>query len=137
AAMIELVKLAAEHVGPVFIRAGRPKVARVYETGRQFKIGESIELLEGSDVTLMATGLLVAESIRAAEALEAEGISARVIDIHTIKPLDRDMIARAASETRAIVVSEEHLVDSGLGVRVAQLVGETAPCAMEFVGIQN
>jgi transketolase len=135
--MMELVKLAAEHFGPVFIRAGRPKVARIYEPGRRFKIGESIELLEGSDVTLIATGLLVAESIRAAETLEAEGISARVIDFHTIKPLDRDAITRAARETGAIVVAEEHLADGGLGVRVAQVVAETHPAPMEFVGIQN
>src|SRR5579864_4600352 len=135
--MIELVKLSAAHVGPVFIRAGRPKVARIYESGRQFKIGQAIELLEGSDVTLMATGLLVAESIRAAETLEGEGISARVIDFHTIKPLDREAIARAARETGAIVVSEEHLADGGLGVRGAEVVAETHPAPMEFVGIQN
>ena len=73
----------------------------------------------------------------AAEALEAEGISARVIDFHTIKPLDRVAIERAAAETGAIVVSEEHLVDGGLGVRVAQAVAETNPCVMEFVGIHN
>ena len=83
--------------------------------------------MEGTDVTLIATGLLVAESIRAAETLEAEGISARVMDMHTIKPLDREAIARAARETGAIVVAEEHLVDCGLGVRVAQVVAETHP----------
>ena len=91
----------------------------------------------GSDVAILATGLLVAEAIRAQEALEIEGVAARVIDIHTIKPLDRDTIARAAAETGAIVVAEEHLVDGGLGVRVAQVVAETRPCIMEFVGIQN
>jgi transketolase len=80
---------------------------------------------------------MLAEAIRASEALEAEGISARVIDMHTIKPLDRDAIANAAAETRAIVVAEEHLVDGGLGVRVSQVVAETNPCIMEFVGIQN
>jgi transketolase len=80
---------------------------------------------------------MVAEAIRARQTLEDEGISARVIDMHTIKPLDRDSIARAAAETRAIVVAEEHLVDGGLGVRVAQAVAEISPCVMEFVGIQN
>jgi transketolase len=80
---------------------------------------------------------LVAESIRASETLEAEGISARVLDFHTIKPLDRDAIAKAAKETGAIVVAEEHLVDSGLGVRVAQIVGETYPAVMEFVGVHR
>jgi len=73
----------------------------------------------------------------AADILEGEGISARVIDMHTAKPLDREAIARAAAETAAIVVAEEHLVDGGLGVRVAQAVAETRPCPMEFVGIQN
>src|ERR1700730_17625989 len=135
--MIELVKLSAAHVGPVFIRAGRPKVARIYEAGQQFKSSQSIELVEGSDVTLIATGLMVAESIRAAETLEAEGISARVLDFHTIKPLDRDAIAKAAKETGAIVVAEEHLIDCGLGVRVAQVVAETHPAIMEFIGMHN
>ena len=101
------------------------------------RIGKAIELVEGSDVTVAAHGLMVAEAIRAAEALEGEGVSVRVIDLHTIKPLDRDAIAKAAAETGAIVVCEEHLVDSGLGVRVAQVVAETNPCVMEFVGIQN
>jgi transketolase len=136
-AMGKLVHAAAEHVGPLFIRAGRAKVPVIYGPSQEFRIGASIQLTEGSDVTLIATGLLVAESIRAAEALEAEGISARVIDIHTIRPLDRDAIARGARETGAIVVSEEHLVDSGLGVRVAQAVAELQPVPMEFVGIQN
>jgi transketolase len=134
---IHLVKAAAAQVGPVFIRTGRPKVAVIYSAGQQFTIGKSIELLEGRDVTLIGTGLMVAECLRAAQALEAEGISARVIDMHTIKPLDRDAIARAARDTRAIVVAEEHLVDAGLGVRVAQIVAETQPAAMEFVGIRD
>jgi transketolase len=132
-----LVKAAAEHVGPLFIRTGRSKVPIIYTADRQFKIGESVELQPGTAVTLIATGLMVAESIRAAETLESEGISARVIDMHTVKPLDRAAIARAAKETGAIVVSEEHLVDGGLGVRIAQVVAETQPVPMEFVGIQN
>ena len=135
--MKALVKTAAEYRGPLFIRAGRAKAPVVYPADQQFTIGKSIQLMEGGDVTLIATGLLVAESIRASEELHAEGISARVIDMHTIKPIDRDAIAKAARETGAIVVSEEHLVDSGLGVRVAQVVAETSPAAMEFVGIHN
>ena len=136
-AMIKLVHAAAEHVGPLFIRAGRAKAPVIYGADQEFTIGKSIQLTEGSDVTLIATGLLVAESIRAAETLEAEGISARVIDMHTIKPLDRDAIEKAARETGALVVSEEHLVDGGLGVRVAQVAAETHPVPMEFVGIHN
>jgi transketolase len=132
-----LVRAAAAHRGPVFIRTGRMKAPIVYAAGRQFEIGKAVELVEGSDVTIMATGLLVAEAIRAAEALEEEGISARVVDIHTIKPLDRDAVRKAAAETGAIVVAEEHLVDGGLGVRVAQVAAEEHPCIMEFVGIRD
>src|SRR5580698_6866835 len=123
--MKKLVHAAAEHVGPLFIRAGRAKCPAIYGSDQNFEIGKAMELVEGSDVTLLATGLLVAEAIRASDALEAEGISARVLDFHTIKPLDRDAIAKAAKETGAIVVAEEHLIDCGLGVRVAQVVGET------------
>ncbi len=133
--MVALVKQAAAMFGPVFIRAGRIKCPLIYAADQTFTIGKAIELVSGTDVTLIATGLLVAESIKAAEALEAEGISAAVLDIHTIKPLDREAIAKAAQKTRALVVSEEHLVDSGLGVRVAQIVSETTPAAMEFVGV--
>lgn len=132
-----LVRAAAAHFGPVFIRTGRPRAPVVYAPDQQFQIGKAVELIEGSDLTIIANGLMVAESVRAAEMLEAEGISARVLDLHTVKPLDRDAIRRAASDTGAIVVAEEHLVDSGTGVRVAQAVAELHPCVMEFVGIQN
>lgn len=136
-AMKALVHAAAAMFGPVFIRAGRAKAAIIYSAEQTFVIGKAIEVVPGTDVTLIGTGLLVAECIRASDALQAEGISTRVIDIHTIKPIDREMIAKAALETKAIVVAEEHLVDSGLGVRVAQVVAESNPCVMEFVGIQN
>ncbi len=130
-----LVHAAAEYVGPIFMRTGRVKAPIIYQPDQKFEIGKAVEVIEGSDVTIIATGPLVAEAIRAAEALESEGVSARVLDIHTVKPLDRDSIAKAAAETRAIVVAEEHLVDAGLGVRVAQVVAETRPCVMEFVGL--
>jgi transketolase len=132
-----LVRLAAAHVGPVFIRTGRMKAPIIYGADQKFEIGKAIEVVAGSDVAIVANGLLVAQSILASETLESEGISARVIDMHTVKPLDREAIRRAAAETGAIVVAEEHLVDGGLGVRVAQVVAETAPCPMEFVGIHD
>jgi transketolase len=132
-----LVRAAAAHVGPVFIRTGRPKCPIVYNGDQKFEIGKAIQVVEGSDVTIIANGLLVAQSILASETLESEGISARVIDLHTAKPIDREAIRRAATETGAIVVAEEHLVDGGIGVRVAQVVAETKPCPMEFVGIQD
>jgi transketolase len=137
AATKALVRLAVAHVGPVFIRTGRPKAPIVYNSDQKFEIGKAIEVVKGSGVTIIANGLLVAQAILASEALEAEGISARVLDMHTVKPLDREAIARAAAETGAIVVAEEHLVDGGLGVRVAQVVAETHPCPMEFIGIQE
>ncbi len=134
--MRALIRAAAAHLGPVYIRAGRPKVPVIYQAGHTFTIGKAEELVEGTDLAIVATGLLVAEAIRAAEHLAGEGVSARVIDMHTIKPLDVDAIRRAA-ETGAIVVAEEHLVDGGLGVRVAQVAAMTRPCPMEFVGIEN
>ncbi len=132
-----LVRAAAAHIGPVFIRCGRPKAAIVYQAGQKFEIGKAVEVAEGSHVTVIANGLLVAQSLLAADTLEGEGVSVRVIDMHTAKPIDRDAIRRAADETGAIVVAEEHLVDGGLGVRVAQVVAETSPCPMEFVGIHD
>ncbi len=135
--MRKLIHAAAAHHGPVFVRAGRIKAPIIYSAAEEFEIGKAKVLTQGSDVTLMATGLLVAESLLACDLLEAEGISARVIDFPTIKPLDREAIAAAAAETGAIVVSEEHLADGGLGVRIAQVVTETAPCVMEFVGVRN
>ena len=135
--MRALVFAAAAHIGPVFLRAGRPKAAIIHAAGQHFEIGGSVQLVDGQDLTIIAHGLLVAEAIRAQEALEADGVSARVIDMYSIKPLDRAAIERSARETGAIVVAEEHLVATGLGVRVAQVVGETHPCPMEFVGIQD
>jgi transketolase len=131
-----LVRAAAAHVGPVFIRTGRLKAPVIYTADQKFEIGKAIELVEGKDVAIIANGLMVAQALLAADTLDGEGISARVVDMHTVKPLDRDAIRRCA-ETGAIVVAEEHLASAGMGVRVAQVVGETHPCAMEFVGIQD
>jgi transketolase len=131
-----LVRAAAAYVGPVFIRTGRLKAPKIYSPDQKFEIGKAIEVAEGKDVAIITNGLLVAQALLAADALADEGISARVVDMHTIKPLDRDAIRKAA-ETGAIVVAEEHLVDGGLGVRVAQVVAETHPCVMEFVGVEN
>jgi transketolase len=137
AATKALVRAAAAYDGPVFIRTGRPKAPAIYGADQKFEIGKSIEVAEGKDVTIIASGLLVAQALLAAGTLEAEGVQARVIDMHTVKPLDREAIGRAAAETGAIVVAEEHLVDGGLGVRVAQVVAETNPCPMEFVGLHD
>ena len=132
-----LVREATLHNGPVFIRTGRPKCPIVYPAGQKFEIGKAVEIAEGKDVTVIANGLLVAQALLAADILDGEGVSVRVLDMHTVKPLDREAIRKAAVETGAIVVAEEHLVDTGTGVRVAQVVAETAPVPMEFVGIQD
>lgn len=136
-AMRAVIHEVAAHQGPVFVRAARAKSAIVYTEGTKFPIGGSHQLIGGGDVTLMSHGLLVAEAIRASEALAGEGISARVLDMYSIKPLDRAAVESAARETGAIVVAEEHLIDGGLGARVAQTVAETSPCVMEFVGVNN
>ncbi len=132
-----LIRATVEHVGPVFVRTGRPKCPIIYGPDQKFEIGKAVEVSEGKDVTVIANGLLVAQALLAADTLDAEGVSVRVIDMHTVKPLDREAIRKAAGETGAIVVAEEHLVDGGLGVRVAQVVAETTPVPMEFVGIHN
>jgi transketolase len=135
--MTAFVRIAVAHHGPVFLRAGRVKVPIIYGSDQKFEIGKAIQLIEGTDVTLIAHGLMVAESIRAAEILEGEGISAAVVDMPTIKPLDTEAVRKAAATTKAIVVSEEHLVDGGLGVKVAQAAAQLHPCVMEFVGVEN
>lgn len=131
------IRLAAETTGPFFVRAGRPKMPIIYDSAEGFSVGGSRQLLDGTDITLAAHGLMVAECIRAAEELDKAGISARVLDLYSIKPLDREAIRKAALETGAMVVAEEHLVDGGLGTRVAQVVVEEAPCVMEFVGLTD
>lgn len=136
-AMKAIIHLSAGHPHPMFIRAGRVKAPVIYTPDQKFEIGKAVEVVPGSDVTVVAHGLLVAEGIRAQEALDAEGISVRVVDMHTIKPLDEAAIERAARETGAIVVAEEHLTDTGLGVRVAQSAAKLRPVPMEFIGIEN
>lgn len=135
--MDRIMHLAAEHFGPVYVRAGRAKAPLIYSTDPGFRIGGSNTLLAGNDVCVLANGLLVAEAIRAAAQLDAEGISVRVVDLYSIKPIDREVIEKASRECGAIVVAEEHLKDTGIGTRVAQVAAETKPCPMEFVGVDN
>ena len=130
-----LVRAAAAHDGPGVHPHRTAEGAGDLRRGPEVRDRQSDRSGGGHATSpLIANGLLVAEAIRAADALEAEGISARVIDMHTVKPLDREAIARAAAETGAIVVAEEHLVDGGLGVRVAQVVAETHPAPWSSSG---
>ena len=126
-----------ETAGPAYMRVGRPDVPIVYGDDAPFTLGAANELRGGNDVTLVANGIMVAAALEAAQTLASEGVQARVLDVHTVRPLDVEAIARAARETGKIVVAEEHLVHGGLGSMVAMAVAEHAPCRMAFVGVQD
>ena len=131
------VEAAIKHQGPVYLRFGRLAVPVLYDDTYKFDIGKGVQLKEGSDVTLVATGLLVETALNAAELLKADGINARVINIHTIKPIDKEIITKASLETGAIVTCEEHNVIGGLGSAVAEVLCENAPCVMQRIGTQD
>ncbi len=125
-----------EYRGPVYLRVGRPEVPRIYPgTKAPFTIGKANTVREGSDLTIVANGLLVATALDAAETLADEGISARVLDMHTVKPIDRDALGAAARETGALVVAEEHLAHGGLGSVVAMTIAEVHPVTIRYVNI--
>lgn len=127
----------ADHKGPVYLRFGRPKVPVFMPIDQTFEIGKGIILSEGSDVTIVATGHLVWESLLAAEKLESEGISVEVINIHTIKPLDETLILESISKTGCIVTAEEHNKFGGLGESVARCLAENLPTPQEFVAVND
>jgi len=137
--MKRLVRAAVEHQGPVWIRAGRPKTPLVYnpEVEHVFELGKANTLLPGEDATICANGMMVAEAIQAHMILKEMGIHARVIDCHTVKPLDEQAIEKAARETGALVVVEEHLTHGGLGGAVSRAVNAACPVPMEFIGIED
>jgi transketolase len=128
----------AEHVGPAYLRTGRPKFPIVYANGcDQFRLGRAILLRDGTDVTLIGNGLMVAACLEAAELLAEEGLQARVLDMHTVKPLDEEAVMDAAIRTGAVVTAEEHLLRGGLGAAVAQAVARLHPVPMRFVGLND
>ena len=127
----------AEHDGPVYLRFGRPKVPVFMPTDQPFQVGKAITLTEGTDVTIVATGHLVWESLQAAEELESEGISAEVINIHTIKPLDEEAILKSVGKTGCIVTAEEHNKFGGLGESVARCLAQNHPTPQEFVAVND
>jgi len=131
------INKAAEIDGPVYIRLGRSKAAEVYNEKETFTLGKGKVVKEGFDVTVIATGIMVNEAIKAHEQLKAEGISVRVIDIHTIKPLDRDIIIKAAYETKGIVTAEEHSIIGGLGGAVSEVISEKCPTKVLRVGVRD
>lgn len=126
-----------EWEGPTYLRLGRPPVPVIYDPDVEFVIGRAFRLRDGNDVTLIANGLMVAAALDAAEELAARGISARVLDMATVRPLDVEAVVAAARETRGIVVAEEHLHFGGLGSVVAMTVAEQHPCPMAFVDLDD
>ena len=127
----------ADYQGPVYLRFGRPKVANFTPENQSFEIGKGIMLQEGTDVTIVATGHLVWEALEAAKILHEKGISAEVINIHTIKPLDKDIILKSVAKTKAIVTAEEHNYLGGLGESVARVLAENSPTPQAFVATKD
>ncbi len=132
------VAAAVEHVGPVYLRFGR-LAAPVFNDpdNYHFQLGKGITLREGTDVTIVATGMLVYEALQAADALAQEGISARVINIHTIKPIDQELLIKAARETGVLVTAEEHSIIGGLGSAVLEAISETCPVPVVRIGVKD
>jgi transketolase len=128
---------AYEMNGPCYMRFGRLAVPRLFDENYKFDIGKGVYLKEGTDVTIIATGLLVGPALEAAEALNSEGISAAVINMATIKPIDRDIIVDAANKTGCIVTAEEHNIIGGLGSAVAEVVCETKPVPVVRLGVND
>ncbi len=131
------VKAAVEIDGPVYMRFGRLAVPVIFGDDYKFEFGKGTELRPGNDITIIATGLMVAEALDAYEVLKAEGINARIINIHTIKPIDRDIIIKAAKETGKIITVEEHSIIGGLGSAVAEVVAEELPVPVYRIGVND
>lgn len=132
------VEASIKHNGPVYLRLGRLAVPMLYnENEYKFEIGKGIKLTDGNDVTIISTGLMAHEAMEARNILSEEGINARVINIHTIKPIDSEIIIKAAKETGAIVTAEEHNVVGGLGSAVAEVLAQNYPTPMKMVGVED
>lgn len=126
-----------DYPGAVYIRMFRKKAEKVYDDSLEFKLGKAVTLKDGGDVTLIASGIMVARALKAADELKEAGIDARVLNIHTWKPIDEDAIVSAAKDTGAIVTCENHTTAGGLGSAVAEVAAEKCPVPMEFVGVKN
>lgn len=132
-----IIRAVAELDGPCYVRLGRPSVEDIFDETYQFEIGKGVTLKEGNDVTLVCTGFETGQALQAAEELEKENIHARVIHIHTIKPIDQEILVKAAKETGLIITCEEHSIYGGLGSAVSEVVSEQYPCKVVKVGIQD
>ncbi|MBT0652283.1 transketolase family protein [Geomobilimonas luticola] len=131
------IRAVAAYKGPVYVRLGRNKVPTVFPADYRFEIGKGTELVAGTDLTFVTTGLMTAQAVAAAEQLKKEGVSARVVHIGTIKPLDQELIVKAARETGAIVTAEEHSIVGGLGSAVAEVLAEQCPVPLKRIGVND
>lgn len=132
-----IIRAVAELDGPCYVRLGRPSVEDIFDETYQFEIGKGVTLKEGNDVTLVCTGFETGQALQASEELEKENIHTRVIHIHTIKPIDQEILVKAAKETGLIITCEEHSIYGGLGSAVSEVVSEQYPCKVVKVGIQD
>lgn len=133
----QAVKAIIDYDGPVYLRLGRLPVEDIYDNSYEFAWGKGVQLKDGCDVTIIATGLMVGSALEAYEMLKAQGILARVINIHTIKPIDREIIVKAAKETGAVVTTEEHTIIGGLGSAVCEVLSEEYPVPVKRIGIED
>lgn len=133
----QLVKKAAEYDGPVYIRFTRDAVPCIYEEGTEFEIGKGVVLMEGEDITIISSGDVLSIAFNAAEELRDKGIKVRLIDMHTIKPIDKELVLRAARETKGIITVEDHTIINGLGSAVCEIVAENGGCKVKRMGIQD
>jgi transketolase len=127
----------ADHQGPVYLRFGRPKVPNFTAPDQKFEIGKAITLKEGTDISIFATGHLVWEALKAQEELQKKGISAEIINIHTIKPLDKQAILNSVKKTKCVITAEEHMKNGGLGDSIAQLLATKLPTPMEIIAVND
>jgi transketolase len=138
ASMHKAVQAAVDHVGPVWLRSSRVAMPHIYpEDNCPFTIGKANVVRQGNDVTIIGCGIMVAMALDAAVILAEEGIQARVVDMHTLRPMDKETIVAAARETGAIVTAEEHLLTGGMGSNIARIVASTHPVPMRFVGLAD
>ena len=135
--MAKATKAMLNHVGPVYMRTGRSSTTRILDENHQFEIGRGQVLRDGSDVTIVACGIEVARAIAAAALLEKKGVSTKVVNMASLKPLDHDLLEKCAKETGAVVTAEDHSVLGGLGGAVAESLAQSAPVPIEFVGVKD
>lgn len=134
---MQATKAAANFEGPVYLRFGRCNTEDIFDDNYKFEIGKGVTLRDGHDVAIIATGMMVQKAIEASDKLKEEGINARVINISTIKPIDRELIIKAAKETKGIVTAEEHSIIGGLGATVSQVVTSSEPTKVKSIGIKD